>query len=102
MNSQTNNAVEQEATRLVSVLSIDAWRDGDGWQWNNWFKCGLCDVSVCDRSPRAILHYMRQAGYLSPSSAGRVAVEDDQYNMVIVDRHTRQPLFAIAYGEAQS
>jgi hypothetical protein len=88
--------------QTVSILSIDAWRDGGGWQWNNWHKVGACHVSVCDRSPRAILRYMRAEGYITHSSAGRVAIEDDQYNIVVIARGTREPLFAIAYGEVQS
>jgi hypothetical protein len=41
---------------------------------------------------------MREQGYLSAKSAGRVAIDDDQYNVVIVAKGTREPLFAIEYG----
>jgi hypothetical protein len=92
-----------ELPKTVSILSIDAWRtDQSGWTWNEWRKVGSCDVSVCDLSPRKLLVFMRSEGYLSAESAGHCAIEDDQYNIVIVQRTTREPLFAIAYGEAQS
>jgi predicted house-cleaning NTP pyrophosphatase (Maf/HAM1 superfamily) len=87
--------------KTVSILSIDAWRDPQGWSWNNWYKVGTCDVSICDLSVREILRYMRSEGYLSATSAGKVAIDDDQYNVVIVNKNTREPLFAIAYGELQ-
>ena len=81
------------------ILSIDAWRDNDGWTWNNWFNVGTFEApeSTLD-SPRKLLAYMREAGYLSDASKGRVSIEDDQYNVVICDRNTSEPLFAIEYG----
>lgn len=88
------------STQTVNVLSIDAWRGCDGWEWNNWHTVGRIDVSVCDLPARALLKVMRDEGYLSAYSAGRVAVEDDGYNVVIVQRSDNMPLFAIAYGEA--
>lgn len=86
----------------VRVLSIDAWRDPDGWQWNNWHDIGAVALPVCDMRPRAMLRALRDAGFLSPHATGRVAVEDDQYNVVIVARGTREPLIALAYGELQT
>lgn len=84
----------------VNILSIEAWRTPDGWQWNNWFNVGTIDTADIPEKPRAILRYMREAGYLTPASAGEVAIEDDGYNVVIVAKGTREPLLAIAYGEA--
>jgi hypothetical protein len=34
---------------------------------------------------------------LDDDSVGKCAIEDDQYNIVIVERSTRRPLFAIEY-----
>ena len=87
-------------SQTVNVLSIDAWRNCDnGWDWNDWRKVGRIDVAVCNLPARALLKIMRDEGYLSAYSAGRVAVEDDGYNVVIVQRSDNMPLFAIAYGE---
>lgn len=81
-----------------TVLSVDALRDGQGWSWNMWHNVGQYPVDLLDKSPRQILKWMRDEGYLSESSKGRAAIEDDQYNVVIVDRSTGQPLFALEYG----
>lgn len=88
------------APRRVSILSIDAWRDREGWTWNAWYKRGEIAVDDIPKTNRGILAFMRKEGFLSDYSKGRVSVEDDQFNIVICDRHTLEPLFAIAYGEA--
>lgn len=84
--------------KTFRVLSIDAWRAPDGWTWNNWFHVGSVPAALADAKPRAILRAMRDAGFLSARSTGRVAVEDDGYNIVILARGTREPVFAIEYG----
>lgn len=91
--------MDTQAEKTVTILSIDAWRYDGGWNWNMWHDVGKCDVSVCDLTPRKLLKYMRDNGYLSALSAGKVAIDDDQYNVVIVNKSTREPLYAIAYGE---
>lgn len=83
------------------VLSIDAWRDRDGWQWNNWFNAGTVELDI-NSSNRQILKAMREAGFLSDESKGRAAIVDDQYNLVITDRNTGEPVFAIEYGSLAS
>lgn len=88
-----------EPVPQCSLLSIDAWREREGWTWNNWHRLAYVPVTVADMPPRALLAWLRQSGYLSARSAGRVAVEDDGYNVVILARGTREPLFAVAYGE---
>lgn len=81
-----------------TVLSIDAWREPDlGWSWNAWYKVGEITLNV-GRNDRYIIKKMRENGYLSETSKGRVAVDDDQYNLVIIDRKTREPIFAIEKG----
>lgn len=52
-------------------------------------------------SPRKLFAWMRANGYLSDASKGNVVLEDDQFNVVICDRRNGQPVFAIAYGEAE-
>ena len=83
--------------KTYPVLSIDAWHNGDGWEWNQWYNCGQIKIDL-DSDNRTILKAMRDGGGLSDNSKGKVTVEDDQYNLVILDRATREPLFAIEYG----
>lgn len=85
----------------MRILSIDAWRDGSGWTWNNWFHRGNIDKATFEvlKTNRAILRYLRDdAGALSDASKGRVYVEDDGHNIVIYDKSTGEPLIAIEYG----
>ena len=83
------------------LLSIDAWRYDNSWTWNDWYAIGNVPMDLIDKTPRQIFKYLRDAGYLSAQSTGRVALQDDDYNIVIVARGTREPLFAIEYGAAQ-
>jgi hypothetical protein len=88
-----------DADPVVQLLSVEAWRDGDGWTWNNCFSRGMVPASWCDLNPRALLRALRESGRFD-TAPGRVAIEDDGYNLVIVARGTREPLGALAYGEA--
>lgn len=88
----------------VDILSIDAWSDGEGgWTWNQWFKVGKISRSqlAALKTNAQLMKYMRDEGYLKDASKGRVTIDDDQHNYVIVDKRSREPLFAIAYGEGQ-
>lgn len=87
------------AQRHVRVLVIDATRNhGEGWQWNSWFTHGSVLEGVCDLKPRAMLRELRRKGLLNRHSVGKVAVEDDGYNMVIKLRGTGEPIIALEYG----
>jgi hypothetical protein len=85
----------------VSLLSIEAWRDGPSWVWNSWRRLDYVPAAYAELTPRALLKVLRDRGTLARASAGKLAVEDDGYNVVIVARGTREPLYAIAYGEAE-
>lgn len=86
----------------ISILSIDAWADGDdGWNWNMWSKVGAVDVTMCDKTEAEILGYLVTEGYLKLKALWACYVEDDQYNMVVCDKETHEPLYALAYGELQ-
>lgn len=84
----------------MKILSIDAWRDCGGWTWNNWHNIGEFPNTNADLldNPRALLAWFRDNDFLSAESAGKVAIDDDGYNVVIVARDTREPLYALEYG----
>lgn len=85
----------------INVLSIDAWADGDDdWTWNNWHKVGTCALATCDLPPAEIIAFMISEGYLKEGAADLCDVWDDQYNMVIQNKETSEPLFALEYGPA--
>jgi hypothetical protein len=82
------------------ILSIDAWREPEGgWTWNMWYHAGKYFDLKDDENNRTILRKMRESGHLSEESKGKVAVEDDGYNIVIKRKSNQMPLFAIVYGD---
>lgn len=80
------------------VLSIDAWgNETDGYEWNQWFHVGTIDLDL-DAENRQIIQAMVDAGYLTHAGLDVCDVEDDGFNIVILDKETREPVFAIEYG----
>ena len=85
----------------MDILSIDAWRQPEGgWNWNNWHR--VDEITKEDfeklKTNRQILRDARERGLIGKQSAGKVSVEDDQYNIVICARGTGEPLYAYVYG----
>ena len=87
-------------TKEFKVLSIDAWGNSeDGWEWNNWFNVGNIELSESEMDDeRLTIARMIDQGFLRPGVEKKVYVNDDQYNLVIVDKETHEPIFAIEYG----
>lgn len=83
--------------RKFNVLSIDAWREPEGgWFWNQWYTLEKGVVFSEDAlTTRSILTALRKWGYLTPGSKGKLAVEDDGYNLVVLLRNSGQPLLAL-------
>ena len=84
--------------QTYSVLSIDAWAgdEPNTWDWNAWYDAGEVSLDL-DATSSEILSVMHEAGYIKNPQLGDV--EDDQYNLVIVDKGSREPIFAIVYGD---
>ena len=87
-----------------NLLSIDAWREcGGGWTWNQWYTLEN-DIVMAESelTPRKVFRALRKWGFLSEESRGRVAIEDDGYNIVIMAKGTQEPILALCYGEFDS
>ena len=83
--------------KTYKVLSIDAWgNEDDGYEWNQWFNTGTIDLADLNASNDEILYRMEEEGFITRANKGDI--DDDGYNLVIVDKQTREPLFAIEYG----
>lgn len=85
----------------MKVLSIDAWGNKeDGYQWNNWFTVG--EISKADfealKTDKAIATWFKDNGFTTSDDMRQITIEDDQYNVVICEKKTGKPLFAIEYG----
>ena len=86
----------------LTLLSIDAWRDGDGWTWNAWYTLEKGIIMGADEiTPRKICKFLRDSGFLSESSKGKVCVDMhneivDGYLIEVLDKSTREPVFALS------
>lgn len=84
----------------MKILSIDAWgNETDGYEWNNWHTVGTIDE--IPKTDDEIIQYFIDEGYLKPNAKGLVTLDDDQFNILILDKRTLEPLFAIEYGGAE-
>jgi hypothetical protein len=91
--------IEPEFIKLT-LLSIDAWRYDNSWQWNQWhtLEKGIY-FSEDSLTPRKVLAFLRKADYLTSASKGKLAIDDDGYNIVIELKDTHEPILALCYGE---
>jgi len=81
----------------MRILSIDAWADGDGWSWNQWWIVG----EITKEEFEAITDYAQwfvDNGYIEPHAESLVDTEDDQYNIVLFEKENGMPIYAIEYG----
>ncbi len=79
---------------MYRLLSIDAWRNEDGWTWNNWYTIEEDIYLGYPITNRKLLAFCRRNRWLSEESKGKLIVEDDGYNIVILTKGTKEPLYA--------
>jgi len=85
----------------MKILSIDAWGNKeDGYDWNQWFHVGNIGKAVFEalKTDKQIAQYFFVNGYTTNSDMRRITVYDDQHSIVLCEKKTGQPLFAIEYG----
>ena len=84
----------------MNVLSIDAWGNlEEGYEWNAWYKVGEITKEEFERVDReeGFIQWFIENNYVWDDPQW-LEIEDDQYNIVIKDKETQEPLFAIEYG----
>ena len=92
---------------VLTLLSIDAWKDPDGgWFWNDMLKLEediwVPEDSSLHTSNRSLLKYFREnLGVLNDYSKGRVAIDRNDDIMdgvlwVVCSKNTGQPIFALS------
>ena len=82
----------------MNILSIDAWgNEEDGYEWNAWYIVGEIDKEEFECCKDYIKWFIDNE-YVIGTYPDRLEIEDDQYNIVIKDKETQEPLFAIEYG----
>ena len=85
----------------MKVLSIDAWGNKkDGYEWNNWFTAGSISKNTFELldTDKRIASWFFVNGYTTNADMRQITIEDDQYNIVLVEKKTGRPLYAIEYG----
>lgn len=102
--------------RPYELLSIDAWSDGQchepefcpcqtgaencvatGWIWNEWYRLDYVKTVPETLDEFLLLFYGEEQ--LTAEFRAKFELEDDQYNMVLLDAADRRPLYAVCYGD---
>lgn len=88
-----------------SLLSIDAWRDDGGWDWNDLHKVEE-GIMIAEDSPiindaRKCLKWFRDQGFLTEYSKGKCKVDFnndiiDGLLIVIENKNTGEPVLALS------
>lgn len=89
-----------------ALLSIDAWKEEGGWQWNDIFiaerDIWIAEDSKVLSSPRMAAKYFRDSlGALNEHSKGRVRMDMgndimDGVLIVVESKNTGEPVFALS------
>jgi hypothetical protein len=85
----------------MRILSIDAWGNKvEGYEWNQWYEVGTINKEVFEtlKTDKAIAVWMHENGFTTNADMRKIIIEDDQYNIVLCEKKTGMPVFAIEYG----
>ena len=85
----------------MKILSIDAWGNKkEGFDWNQWFDVGTISKEEFEQltTAKETATWFFTEGYTNTDDMRRIDIEDDGYNVVIHEKKTQEPLFAIEYG----
>lgn len=73
------------------VREIDAWMEDNNWTWNTSFFVGTFTTNAKDEK-RAFCNFLRKHGIIF--KVNRTLIDFDGSIYEIVDRKTKEPLFA--------
>jgi hypothetical protein len=101
--------------RKYKLLSVDAWVDSTcgecdaclseedmseecvspTWSWNDWHQ-----VDTVDTVPETVAEFASMVfiGKQTTESLAKLEIDDDCYNIVLSDKRTGEPLYAVEYG----
>ena len=82
------------------ILSIDAWgNEQDGYEWNAWYRVSTISKVEFERIEKeeGFIQWFINKGYVK-NFPDKLEICDDGYDIVIQDKETGEPLFAIEYG----
>lgn len=94
------------------LLAIDAWADGacehcdaceredyeecmsPNWTWNDMHQ-----VDTVDAVPETVEQFVALIWlYITPEFLETLAIDDDQYNIVLINKADGMPRYAVEYG----
>jgi hypothetical protein len=72
------------------------------WEWNAWYNVGTFEgpVSLLD-DDKALIEWFISEGYVNEKARKGCEIDDDQYNIVLKEKKTGKPMYAIEYGSSQ-
>jgi hypothetical protein len=86
-------------SKTFKVLSVDAWADeGDSWTWNQWFDSSTYDEETDGPLTEANALAFFERDYFAREDMHLFEIDDDQYNLVLIRKDNRRPVYAIEYG----
>jgi hypothetical protein len=82
---------------IFEIRGIDAWKDDCGWYWNDSWLIESDVVFGKDAlTPRKIAKALREWGYLSEASKGRIRLEStDGESWEVLNKDTGEPVLAL-------
>jgi len=81
------------------VRQIEGWNTPDGWYWNNSFYIGSFTTKSesTEGQKQSFTRFLRKNGITF--KLNRTLIEDNIDYFEIIDRKTKEPLFAAIYRE---
>lgn len=82
------------------ILQIDAWATEGYWTWNNWHHVGTYHESEYGEltEETALQCFANKLSADLSELKQKAYIDDDQHNLVLVNKETDEPIFAIEYG----
>lgn len=100
-SSEVMEQVSKPGMKCNSCLEVFDENEGVTWAWNNWHKVDEYKEEENGElnEENALNFFFDQYITITREEfLSRYELDDDQFNLVIVERNSRKPLFAIEYG----
>ena len=81
------------------VRQIEGWNTPEGWTWNNsWFIGEFTTKATTTKgTKKSFMNYLKNHGITFKKN--RILINDELDYLEIVDRKTKEPLFAAIWHE---
>lgn len=92
---------KKEAYYKADLVNIDAWKEDGCWTWNASYTVER-DIVMADSAitARKVTRMLRDMGFLTQASKGKVRVEMGLWPLVEVQlKSNGRPLFALMFDE---